>query len=163
MKTLLLLRHAKSSWSDSALADHDRPLNGRGEGDAPRVGRRVRQQRLTPDLIISSDAVRARMTAEAVAQAAGYAGEIRLEPLLYGAAPDDIMVVLRTAEPNAETVMVVGHNPGLEALVGQLTGERPDLPTAALAQIDLPIDRWRDLNETTRGTLVEIWRPKELE
>ena len=162
MKTLLVLRHAKSSWSDSALADHDRPLNHRGERDAPRIGNLVRQQRLTPDLIISSDAVRARLTAEAVAEAAGYAGEIRLEPILYGAAPDDIVVALRTAEPEVETVMVVGHNPGLEALVGQLTGERPDLPTAALAQIDLPIDRWRDLNETTRGTLVELWRAKEL-
>ena len=164
MKTLLVLRHAKSSWSDSTLDDHDRPLNERGERDAPRMGNLLRQQRLTPDLIISSDAVRAQMTAEAVGEAAGYGGEIRLEPLLYGAAPDDIVVVLRAApDPNAKSVMVVGHNPGLEALVGQLTGERQDLPTAALAQIDLPIDRWRDLNETTRGTLVDLWRPKELE
>ena len=164
MKTLLVLRHAKSSWSHSGLADHDRPLNERGERDAPRVGNLVRRQRLMPDLIISSDAVRARMTAEAVAKAAGYAGEIRLEPLLYGAAPDDIVAVLRAEpEPDMATVMVVGHNPGLEALVGQLTGERPDLPTAALVQIDLPIDRWRDLNGSTRGTLVELWRPKELE
>ena len=84
--------------------------------------------------------------------------------MLYGAAPDDILVVLRAApEPDAETVMVVGHNPGLEALVGQLTGERHDFPTAALAQIDLPIDRWRDLDGSTRGTLVDLWRPKELE
>jgi len=164
MKTLLVLRHAKSSWNDSALADHDRPLNDRGEHDAPRMGTLVRQQRLTPDVIISSDAVRARMTAEAVAEAAGYAGAIRLEPLLYGAAADDILVVLRAApEPNAETVMIVGHNPGLEALVRQLTGEPQDLPTAALAQIDLQIDRWRDLNESTNGTLVDLWRPKELE
>lgn len=164
MKTLLVLRHAKSSWNDGALADHDRPLNERGERDAPRMGNLLRQQRLTPDVIISSDAVRARMTAEAVAEAARYAGEIRLEPLLYGAAPDDILVVLRAApDSNAATVMIVGHNPGLEALVGQLTGERQDLPTAALAQIDLPIDRWRDLDESTRGTLVDLWRPKELE
>ena len=164
MKTLLVLRHAKSSWNDGALADHDRPLNERGEREAPRMGHLVRQQRLTPDLIISSDAVRARMTAEAVAEAAAYAGAIRLEPLLYHAAPDDIVVVLRAApEANAATVMVVGHNPGLEALVGQLTGERHDLPTAALAQIDLPIDRWRDMNGSTRGTLVDLWRPKELE
>jgi phosphohistidine phosphatase len=114
-------------------------------------------------VIISSDAVRAQMTAEAVAEAAGYAGEIRLEHLLYGAAPDDIVAVLHTApEPNVATVMVVGHNPGLEALVGQLTGERQDLPTAALAQIVLPIDRWRDLDGSTQGTLVDLWRPKDL-
>lgn len=163
MKTLLVLRHAKSSWNDSGLADHDRPLNERGERDAPRIGDLVRQQRVTPDLIVSSDAVRARMTAEAVAHSAGYAGEIQFENLLYGAAPDDILVVLRAAEPHATIVMIVGHNPGLEALVGHLTGERQDMPTAALAQIELPIDRWRDLDESTRGTLVELWRPKELE
>ena len=163
MKTLLVLRHAKSSWNDSALADHDRPLNERGERDAPRIGDLVRQQRLTPTVIISSDAVRARMTAEAVADAAGYAGEIRFENLLYGASPDDILVVLRAVEPNAGTVMIVGHNPGFEALVGHLTGERQDMPTAALAQIELPIDRWPELDESTRGTLVELWRPKELE
>lgn len=163
MKTLVVLRHAKSSWNESGLADHDRPLNDRGERDAPRVGKLLRQQRLAPDVIISSDAVRARTTAQAVAEAAGYAGEVRLEPLLYHAAPDDILVVLRAAEPAAETVMVVGHNPGLEALVGRLTGARHDLPTAALAQVALPIDRWRDLDGSTRGTLVGLWRPKELE
>jgi phosphohistidine phosphatase len=163
MKTLLVLRHAKSSWSDGSLADHDRPLNERGERDAPRMGDLVRQHRLVPDLIISSDAVRARMTAEALAETAGYKGAIRFEPLLYAAAPDDILVVLRAAEPNAKTVMIVGHNPGLEALVGHLTGERQDMPTAALAQIELPIDQWRDLDESVRGTLVDLWRPKEVE
>ena len=163
MKTLLVLRHAKSSWSDSSLADHDRPLNERGQRDAPRVGHLVREQRLAPDVIISSDAVRAQRTAEAVAEAAHYAGEIRLEPLLYGAATDDIMVVLRAAPEDAATVLIVGHNPGLEALVALLTGEPQDMPTAALAQVVLPLDRWRDLDESTRGTLVDCWRPKELE
>ena len=164
MKTLLVLRHAKSSWNERGLTDHDRPLNERGERDAPRVGVLVRQQHLTPDAIISSDAVRARMTAEAVAAAAGYGGEIQLEPLLYHASPDDILVVLRaTPEPNANTVMIVGHNPGLEGLVAQLTGEAQGLPTAALAHIVLPIDRWRDLDGSASGTLVDLWRPKELE
>ncbi len=164
MKTLLVLRHAKSSWNESGLADHDRPLNERGERDAPRVGKLLREQRLAPDIIISSDAVRTRMTAAAVAEAAEYAGAIRFEPLLYHAAPDDILVVLRAApEPDADTVMIVGHNPGLEGLVAQLTGEAQDLPTAALAHIVLPIDRWRDLDGSTSGTLVDLWRPKQLE
>lgn len=161
MRTLLVLRHAKSSWSESGLDDHLRPLNDRGERDAPRVGERLLQQRLRPDLIISSDAVRARMTAEASAKAAGYAGEIRLDHSLYLAAPDDILAVLRTADEKAGIVMVVGHNPGLEALIGQLAGEQAHLPTATLAQIVLSIDRWRDLDETTSGRLVDIWRPKD--
>ena len=162
MKTLLVLRHAKSSWNDPALDDHERPLNKRGRRDAPRMGALVREYGLTPDLVISSDAVRARLTAEAVAEASRYAGEILLDPHLYAAGPADILSLLPTVPENPETVMIVGHNPGLETLVEQLTGERQDLPTAALAQIDLAIDQWRDLTQSTRGTLVGLWRPEQL-
>ena len=162
MKTLLVLRHAKSSWNDPALDDHERPLNKRGRRDAPRMGALVREYGLIPDVVISSDAVRARLTAEAVAEAARYAGEILLDPHLYLAGPADILSLLPTVQENAKTVMIVGHNPGLETLVEQLTGERQDLPTAALAQIDLPIDQWRDLTRSTRGTLVGLWRPEPL-
>ena len=162
MKTLLVLRHAKSSWNDPALDDHERPLNKRGRRDAPRMGELVREYGLIPDVIISSDAVRARLTAEAVAEAARHVGEILLDPHLYLACPADILSLLTTVRENAGTVMIVGHNPGLEKLVEQLTGERQDLPTAALAQVGLPIDHWRDLKRSTRGTLVGLWRPEEL-
>ncbi len=162
MKTLLVLRHAKSSWNDSALDDHERPLNERGLRDAPRMGALLREHGLRPDVVLSSDAVRARLTAEAVAEAARYAGEVLLDPRLYMACPADILSLLPTVRENAETVMIVGHNPGLEQLVEQLTGEREDLPTAALAQIELPIDLWRDLTLTIRGTLVGLWRPGDL-
>jgi phosphohistidine phosphatase len=162
MKTLLVLRHAKSSWNDPALDDHERPLNKRGRRDAPRMGELVREYGLIPDIVISSDAVRARLTAVAVAEAARYAGAIVLDPHLYMASPADILSLLRTVREKAETVMIVGHNPGLEELVAQLTGERQDLPTAALAQIVLPIDQWRDLKPSTRGTLLGHWRPEEL-
>jgi len=162
MKTLLVLRHAKSSWDDAALDDHERPLNKRGRRDAPRMGELVREYGLIPDAVISSDAVRARLTAEAVVEAARYAGEILLDHRLYVAGPADILSLLRTVGEKAETAMIVGHNPGLEELVAQLTGEWQDLPTAALAQIVLPIDQWRDLTLSTRGTLVGHWGPKEL-
>jgi phosphohistidine phosphatase len=162
MKTLLVLRHAKSSWSDPALDDHERPLNTRGRRDAPRMGELVREYGLIPDVVISSDAVRARLTAEAVVEAARYAGEILLDRRLYMAGPADILSLLRTVGDKAETVMIVGHNPGLEELVAQLTGEQQGLPTAALAQIVLPIDQWRDLKRSTRGTLEGHWGPKEL-
>ena len=162
MKTLLVLRHAKSSWSDPALDDHERPLNKRGRRDGPRMGQLVREYGLIPDVVISSDAVRARLTAEAVVEAARYAGQILLDPHLYMASAGDILSRLRVVREKAETVMIVGHNPGLEELVAQLTGERQDLPTAALAQIVLPIHRWRDLTLSTRGTLLGHWRPKEL-
>ncbi len=162
MKTLLVLRHAKSSWNDPALDDHERPLNKRGRRDAPRMGELVREYGLIPDVVLSSDAVRARLTAEAVAEAARYAGEILLHPQLYMAGPADILSLLPMVPENAETVMIVGHNPGLEQLIEQVTGERQDLPTATLAQIRLPIDQWRDLKLSTQGTLVGLWRPEEL-
>lgn len=124
------------------------------------MGELVREYGLMPDVVISSDAVRARLTSEAMAEAAHYAGEILLDQRLYMASPDDILLLLRRVRQNAETVMIVGHNPGLEELVEHLTGERQDLPTAALAQIVLPIDRWRDLTRSSRGALVGHWRPK---
>ena len=114
MKTLLVLRHAKSSWSDPALDDHERPLNKRGRRDGPRMGKLVRQSGLMPDVVISSDAVRAWLTAEAVVQAARHAGEILLDQQLYMASPADILSLLRTVRENAETVMIAGHNPGLD-------------------------------------------------
>jgi phosphohistidine phosphatase len=163
MKTLLVLRHAKSSWNDTSLDDHDRPLNARGERDAPRMGELMRKHRLTPDVIISSDATRAQLTAEAAGEAAGYTGTVLLDNRLYHAGAADIVAVLRTVpKTNAGIVMIVGHNPGLEQLIAELTSEYEDLPTAALAQILLPIDRWRDLDVSTRGTLVDLWRPKDL-
>ena len=126
------------------------------------MGELVREYGLIPDVVISSDAVRARLTAEAVVEAARYAGEILVDQRLYMASPADILSLLRAVREKAETVMIVGHNPGLEELVAQLTGERQDLPTAALAQIVLPIDQWRDLKRSTRGTLAGHWRPREL-
>ena len=163
MKTLLVLRHAKSSWKEAGLDDHERSLNKRGRRDGPRMGKLVREHGLTPDVIISSDAVRARLTAEAVAETSRYTGEIRIEGALYAASPADILAVLRTVDTRtAATVMVVGHNPGMEELVARLTREQPELPTAALAQIVLPIDQWRDLKLSTGGTLLGHWRPEEL-
>ena len=162
MKTLLVLRHAKSSWDEPGADDHARPLNSRGERDAPRMGRLLRDERLAPDLILSSDAARARQTAEAVAEAAAFDGTILLEPRLYHASPADIISVVRETDEDVATILIVGHNPGFEELLARITGRRDDFPTAALARITLPIERWQDLETTTRGTLAGLWRPREL-
>jgi phosphohistidine phosphatase len=164
VKTLLVLRHAKSLWGTATLDDHERPLNERGAREGPKMGALVRECGLTPDLIVSSDAVRARLTAAAVAESSRFGGEVQLEPRLYAASVEDILGVLSTVpEAHSGTVMIVGHNPGLEQLIARLTGEDQGLPTAALAQIALPIDRWRDLKGSTRGELLGFWRPKELD
>lgn len=162
MKTLLILRHAKSSWKKTGLPDHDRPLNKRGQRDAPRMGLLLRDLGLVPDLILSSPARRARQTAQTVAEESGYEGEVLLEPAFYPGDPEDFVAVLQQLPPNPQRVMVVGHNPGLEALLEDLTGAYERLPTAALAQVRLPIEDWRELDQETEGTLVDLWLPRQL-
>lgn len=161
MKQLLILRHAKSSWADSSITDWQRPLNERGVRDAPRAGDWLREESLIPDVIITSDAVRARTTADAVAKAAGYVKEIVVEPSLYHAELEDLFAVLNGVRDRAAaTVLIVGHNPGLEDFVQQLTGEHHDLPTTALIHITLAIDRWSDLDSETAASVVNMWQPR---
>lgn len=161
MKTLLILRHAKSSWKDAGLLDHDRPLNKRGKRDTPRVGRLILQQRLVPDLIVSSTAKRARGTAKRVAKACGYTGEIQMTPQFYHAPAGIYIEVLNHLPDDYSRVMVIGHNPGMEELVARL-GRACTMPTAALANVSLPIDRWSELDGATEGKLVGVWYPREL-
>lgn len=161
MKQLLVLRHAKSSWADASLDDWHRPLNERGRRDAPRAGEWLRGQSLVPDLIISSDAVRALATAQTVATAAGYAGEIVVEPSLYHASPADVRAVLNgVRDQDAGTVMIVGHNPGLEDFLRKLTGEYHELPTTALVRLAVPIAGWSELDATTTASIVDSWKPR---
>ena len=159
MKRLLILRHGKSDWGDSSLDDWHRPLSGRGIVDAPRVGEVLRTQSRVPDIIVTSDAVRARATAEAVARSAGYTREIVLEPSFYLATPDTIIGVLNGLSDDVESVLIVGHNPGFEDLLQALTGDDHEMPTAALAQLALPIDRWSDLDASIQANMTDYWRP----
>jgi len=162
VKRLLVLRHAKSSWSDSSIDDWQRPLNDRGRRDAPRVGAWLRVRKLMPDLIVTSDAVRARETAAAVADAAGYTREILVEPSLYQATPADAIAVLnRLGDQAARTVLIVGHNPGLEDLVSRVSGEHHDMVTAALVELAVPIDRWCELDLSVAASLVNSWQPAD--
>jgi phosphohistidine phosphatase len=163
MKTLLILRHAKSSWKDDQVGDHDRPLNKRGKRDAPRMGELVQQAQLQPELIISSSAKRTRKTASRVAKQCGYQGIIEVQGTLYLAPPGAYIEALRKVDDAVNRVMVVGHNPGLEQLVAMLTGQQVVLPTATLAHVELDVARWRDMNTQTHGTLVDVWRPNSLE
>ncbi|MDX1395448.1 MAG: histidine phosphatase family protein [Gemmatimonadota bacterium] len=162
MKTLLVLRHAKSSWDDSSLRDHDRPLNPRGVRDAPRMGKLIASEDLVPDAIISSTARRALATAELAAGAMPDAPEIETTRDLYMASPHSYLDVLADHAGAVDRVMVVGHNPGITALVTRLTGQLEEMPTAALAVIELDIDDWADIHGAKRGRLAGFWRPKEL-
>jgi phosphohistidine phosphatase len=162
MKTVLILRHAKSSWSNPGLADIDRPLNKRGKRDAPRMGAWLDAQELIPDLILSSPARRARKTAQAVSEYSSYDGEIETVPDFYPGDPYTFIDTLMSIPDEYQNVMIVAHNPGLEELLYALSGESARMPTSSLAQVELPLDSWRDLDDEVDGKLVNFWRVKEL-
>lgn len=159
MKTLLLMRHAKSDWTADYSNDHDRPLNQRGVVSARKMGEVLAARDLAPDLVISSTAVRARTTAELAAEAGSWRTSITLDPVLYGTSSREVIDVAAAA-PNVERLMLVGHQPTWSATVHDLTGEYVDMKTAAVAVISAPIDEWIQL---FRGTsdLVEVLYPRD--
>jgi phosphohistidine phosphatase len=163
MKTLLILRHAKSSWDDASQTDHERPLNRRGARDAPRIGALLEEEALMPNCILGSTAVRVRETVELVVHHSRYRGKIEFRPELYLARPETYLAVLRELPDDCSTAMVVGHNPGLEDLLAGMIGEEEHLPTSALAKVEIDIDHWRQLDDRTPGKLIHLWRPKELD
>jgi phosphohistidine phosphatase len=163
IKTLLLLRHAKSSWKEGDLDDHDRPLNKRGKRDAPRMGRLLTEENLLPELILSSSAKRCRKTAEHVIASSGYRGETRITGELYESNAEKLLETLAAMADDPARVLVIAHNPGLEELLESLVGVYTPLTTAALAQVELSIRRWQDLDAKTRGRLIQLWQPRELE
>jgi len=161
MKLVLLLRHAKSSWKHPDLGDHDRPLNKRGKGDAPLMGRLLKREDLVPDIIISSTSLRARATAEAVAKASSYDGEIVLNKSLYAAGPEAYLGVIHALSDEYVRVLIVGHNPGLEELVELLTGEIHLMPTCSLAYVKFRVNKWSEIDDKIKGK-AEIWLPRDL-
>ena len=162
MKTLLILRHGKSSWTYNDLADHDRPLKKRGEFDAEKMGKLIVKKELVPQLIISSTATRARKTAKLVGYACGYNASIVKEHGLYMASPEDLIRILNLVDDDIQRLMMIGHNPGLEDLVSSLTESYHAIPTCALAHIDLPIPSWSEVDITSNGNLVNLWVPRQL-
>lgn len=161
MKTLLLLRHAKSSWDDASLRDFDRPLAPRGERDAPRMGKALGARGASPDLIVSSPAARARATIKSVIKAAKLELEPRFDESIYGASSAELMKLIRGLPDSSSSVLLVGHNPGFEDLVGRLTGSEERMPTAALACIEFQIRHWEDV-EDEKGKLAWLLTPKQL-
>ena len=161
MKRLYVLRHAKSSWDDASLADYDRPLNDRGLETAPFMGRLMRERGYLPDAVLSSPAKRARNTAKLASEAAELKSPILFAEQIYEASPQTLVKVLAGVDDKAGSAMVVGHNPGMEGLIRLLTGETAAMPTAALAVVDLDIEKWSQIDHLT-GKLVEVLRPKEV-
>jgi len=162
MKHVLLMRHAKSSWKDDSLPDHQRPLNHRGKTDAPRMGRHLRDQGLHIDAILSSTAIRARQTVDGLLQEFPFDGEVTCFDELYNAGPGEIVSLLNQLPDDFQTVLVVGHNPSLDEFLEIVCDECGHMPTACVAYIKYPLDHWADLREYSKGELLQLWNPREL-
>ena len=154
MKTLLILRHAKSKPKDPNVSDYDRELDELGKDDALRMGKLLRNKGLVPDYILSSSALRARTTAEIVAEECEYKGEekIALERSLYDAKPQDFMNIINKLSDRYNRVLIVGHNPTIEETLQTLTDSLDSVvfPTCALAHLNIPIEKWSDLLKSSK-------------
>ncbi|MEO8467523.1 MAG: histidine phosphatase family protein [Gammaproteobacteria bacterium] len=153
MKRLILLRHAKSSWSAEGLADFERPLSGRGERDAPLMAARLRERSIRPTLVLSSPALRARRTAELVAAEFDDFDEgIKLDARLYLATPAEILAVVVEQVDELDCLLVVGHNPGLTELSNLLLPglDLENLPTAGVVVSDFAAERWAEIRSAGR-------------
>jgi phosphohistidine phosphatase len=161
MKTLYLMRHAKSSWGNAHLGDFERPLNERGESDAPEMGRRLSQKSPRPQLIYASPAERTRQTILYVADALGHpTEEIQWREKIYGAGVEDILSILEGTSDSIETTLLIGHNPTMGFCVAHWSRKFDHhFPTAALACLQIETDRWMDLGSSP-GILVDYDYPK---
>jgi phosphohistidine phosphatase len=156
VKTLHLLRHAKSDWSDERLSDHERPLNKRGRKARETVAKHVAKWHV--DLVVCSTAKRARETAEPVVAALGC--EVRYDDALYGATARELLDIVRVLTDDLRFVMLVGHNPSMEDFTELLCGETPRYPTAALGTVALDVRHWADVDPGS-GSLVGLVTPKQ--
>ncbi len=171
MRTLLLLRHAKSSWDDPTLEDFDGPLAPRGRKAAPLMACYLKKMGLRPDLVLCSPAARARQTWSLVSQSLDSKIEVKDMRGLYLAAPSRLLEAIRRASDAARCVMLVGHNPGMEHLAMALAGPSSDptalaklhakFPTAALAEFEFDAATWRNVAQGA-GRLTRFIRPKDL-
>jgi phosphohistidine phosphatase len=171
MKHLAVLRHAKSSWDEPELDDFNRPLNERGWKAARRMGRELRDKGMRFDFVLASPAARVRETIDGVQEKYEFAGPIRFEQRIYMANDETLLSLVRGLPEKARAPLLVGHNPGLERLVVELTHDDGEglrhrvatkYPTAALAILELPAHRWADVIPGS-GEIVELILPKELD
>jgi len=156
MKTLLLMRHAKSSWKDTKLTDHERPLNKRGQKDAHFMGKVLLEKELLPQKIIASSAVRVRETVAGLVSSSGSNCETEFSDTFFMAESETYLAALRLLPDSLERVMVVGHNPGLEGLLQKLSGRVETLEAGTIAYLSLAIQNWGELTCEIEGDLIEV-------
>ena len=162
MKTLYIVRHAKSSWDERGISDHDRKLNARGKRDAPKMGELLYGNGYSPDIIYSSSAKRAFTTAKIIAEKIGYpVDNIVVTKNIYDATTNDLVNLINKLDDKYETAMLFGHNPGFTVLANLLANKYIDnMPTCAVAVIELNVESWKEV-ESDCGKLISFEYPKK--
>ena len=162
MKTILFMRHAKSSWDNQGLADHDRPLNKRGVSAAKKMGMFMNDSEVQPEVIISSTSKRTRETIKYFLQTISFSGDIYYTRELYHGGQEEMIDAIKEFAADTNCVLVLGHNPGMEDAVEDFSGEYERMPTASIAQINFSINDWQEMSDSISGMLIDVWRPKEI-
>jgi phosphohistidine phosphatase len=147
MKTLLVMRHAKSDWESGASSDFDRPLNSRGKNDAPEQGKEIKKRKLIPELIISSPANRALSTAKLASKEFDYNDEILLDEDFYFGNITDIVEKIKLTSNKINRIMIVGHNPTWSSIVELLSGKYVEMKTASVAVINFETSKWSEIEK----------------
>jgi len=163
MRTLTIIRHAKSSWDDLYIRDFDRSLNDRGINDAPRIGRALKKKDFTPDVIVTSPAVRAKQTAQFICDEVNYSySDIIEEPAIYEASLAHLQSLIEAQPTHIQHLALIGHNPGLESLCLYTEGESINrLTTGNAVQYHLNISHWQEFDYQC-GSLSFHLQPKHL-
>lgn len=163
MKTLLLVRHAKSSWSVPTLSDKARPLNKRGKRDVITMGQRLFNREVKPDLIVASSAVRSTITAHAIAKEIEYDQEcIILDDKLYACQPEYLLEIVQTFDNGLDYVMLVGHNPELNDFLFMFTREIEHMPTCAMAELKFDVSDWTKIRQDNLQAVLFDYPKKEV-
>ncbi len=161
-RTLILVRHAKSSWEEVDLHDRERPLAGRGKRDAPMMGKRLATQKVKPDLILSSPARRALTTAEIIANELGYkAKDVVVDERLYATEPETLLAVIGGLNDKLKCVMIFGHNPELAELAHHLSSEITQMPTCAVAEFTFESKSWSTIAKLPPEKVILDYPKKE--
>jgi phosphohistidine phosphatase len=162
MKEILIMRHAKSSWSDADLTDFERPLNKRGRSDAARMATLLSNQNLVPDAIVSSSAQRTRETVSGLMAVWGEPKILEYSQAMYLGGFQDFLDSLWSLDSSTERALLVGHNPGTEMVVEIFARRSERMQTAAIAHFAMDIEQWGEINEDSAAEFKNLWRPKEI-
>ena len=160
MKKLYLIRHAKSSWEDLTLHDFDRPLSKRGKNDIPKMAMRLKESGVVPDIILSSGALRAKLTVHCLVDLIGYNKPVKFDNEIYESNSTSLYKIITSIDDKYRIAFIVGHNPSLNMLAEDFVGLSHNIPTCGIVEIDFSCSSWSDIS-SNNARLISFDYPKK--